>query len=42
LKQLPGEDNVQFLLVDHTLDLQRRELLRGSAPIAVEPQVSIC
>jgi TolB-like protein/tetratricopeptide (TPR) repeat protein len=30
---------VQFLFADHTLDLDRRELLCGSAPIAVEPQV---
>jgi TolB-like protein len=31
--------NVQFLFGDHTLDDERRELLRGSEPIAVEPQV---
>jgi TolB-like protein len=30
---------VQFLLADHTLDTDRRELCRGSEPIAVEPQV---
>jgi TolB-like protein len=30
---------VQFLFADHTLDTDRRELRRGSAPIAVEPQV---
>ncbi len=30
---------VQFLFVDHTLDVGRRELRRGSEPIAVEPQV---
>jgi TolB-like protein/Tfp pilus assembly protein PilF len=30
---------VQFLFADHTLDTDRRELVRGSAPIAVEPQV---
>jgi TolB-like protein len=30
---------VQFLFADHTLDTDRRELARGSAPIAVEPQV---
>src|SRR6516225_6890464 len=30
---------VQFLFADHTLDIDRRELLRGSAPIAVAPQV---
>jgi TolB-like protein/Tfp pilus assembly protein PilF len=30
---------VQFLFADHTLDVGRRELLRGSAPIAVAPQV---
>jgi TolB-like protein/cytochrome c-type biogenesis protein CcmH/NrfG len=30
---------VQFLLADHTLDTDRRELRRGSEPIAVEPQV---
>jgi TolB-like protein/cytochrome c-type biogenesis protein CcmH/NrfG len=31
--------NVQFLFADHTLDTDRRELRRGSEPIAVEPQV---
>jgi TolB-like protein len=30
---------VQFLFGDHTLDDERRELLRGSEPVAVEPQV---
>src|SRR6516164_10759991 len=30
---------VQFLFADHTLDTDRRELVPGSAPIAVEPQV---
>jgi TolB-like protein/cytochrome c-type biogenesis protein CcmH/NrfG len=30
---------VQFLFADHTLDIDRRELRRGGAPIAVEPQV---
>jgi TolB-like protein len=30
---------VQFLFADHTLDTDRRELRRGSEPIAVEPQV---
>jgi TolB-like protein len=30
---------VQFLFADHTLDIDRRELRRGSEPIAVEPQV---
>jgi TolB-like protein len=30
---------VQFLFADHTLDTDRRELHRGSEPIAVEPQV---
>ena len=31
--------NVQFCFADHTLDTERRELYRGSEPIAVEPQV---
>ena len=31
--------DVQFLFADHTLDTDRRELRRGSKPIAVEPQV---
>jgi DNA-binding winged helix-turn-helix (wHTH) protein len=31
--------DVQFLFGDHTLDTDRRELRRGSEPIAVEPQV---
>ena len=30
---------MQFFFGDHTLDDDRRELLRGSEPIAVEPQV---
>jgi TolB-like protein/Tfp pilus assembly protein PilF len=30
---------VQFLFTDHSLDTDRRELRRGSAPIPVEPQV---
>jgi TolB-like protein/cytochrome c-type biogenesis protein CcmH/NrfG len=30
---------VQFSFADHTLDIDRRELRRGSQPIAVEPQV---
>jgi DNA-binding winged helix-turn-helix (wHTH) protein len=30
---------VQFLFTDHTLDTDRRELLRGSECVAVEPQV---
>jgi pimeloyl-ACP methyl ester carboxylesterase/DNA-binding winged helix-turn-helix (wHTH) protein len=30
---------VQFLFTNHTLDTDRRELRRGSEPIAVEPQV---
>ena len=30
---------MQFLFADHTLDIDRRELHRGSEPIAVEPQV---
>ena len=30
---------MQFLFADHTLDLERRELLCGSTPIAVAPQV---
>jgi TolB-like protein len=30
---------VQFLFDDHVLDIDRRELRRGSEPIAVEPQV---
>ena len=30
---------MQFLFADHTLDVERRELRRGSEPIAVEPQV---
>jgi TolB-like protein len=34
-----GAHNVQFLFGDHVLDDDRRELSRGAAPIAVEPQV---
>ena len=30
---------MQFLFTDHMLDVDRRELRRGSEPIAVEPQV---
>jgi TolB-like protein len=30
---------MQFVFADHTLDVERRELRRGSDPIAVEPQV---
>jgi DNA-binding winged helix-turn-helix (wHTH) protein len=30
---------MQFLFANHTLDIDRRELRRGSEPIAVEPQV---
>lgn len=30
---------MQFLFADHSLDTDRRELRRGSVPIAVEPQV---
>jgi TolB-like protein len=30
---------VKFLLAGHTLDTDRRELFRGDAPVAVEPQV---
>jgi DNA-binding winged helix-turn-helix (wHTH) protein len=30
---------VQFVFADHTLDIDRRELRRGSESIAVEPQV---
>ena len=32
-------DNVKYCFADHTLDTERRELYRGSEPIAVEPQV---
>jgi len=34
-----GGRNVAISLADHTLDTDRRELLRGSEPVAVEPQV---
>jgi DNA-binding winged helix-turn-helix (wHTH) protein len=30
---------VKYCFTDHTLDTERRELYRGSEPIAVEPQV---
>jgi len=30
---------VQFFFADHVLDLERRELKRGSQQIALEPQV---
>jgi DNA-binding winged helix-turn-helix (wHTH) protein len=30
---------VQFIFDNHTLDTERRELLRGGAAIAVQPQV---
>jgi TolB-like protein/Tfp pilus assembly protein PilF len=30
---------VKFIFADHTLDIPRRELMRGSAPVAVAPQV---
>ena len=30
---------MQFFFADHMLDTDRRELRRGSEPIAVEPQV---
>jgi DNA-binding winged helix-turn-helix (wHTH) protein len=30
---------MRFLFADHTLDTDRRELRRGSEPVAVEPQV---
>ena len=33
------EPDVQFTFDDHTLDTERRELRRGSASVAVEPQV---
>jgi len=36
---LVKDANVQLLFADHTLDTDRRELRRGSEPIAVEPQV---
>ena len=34
-----GASDVQFLFGDHVLDVDRRELRRGAAAIAVEPQV---
>ena len=37
--QADRSHNVQFCFADHTLDTERRELYRGSEPIAVEPQV---
>ena len=33
------ELNVRYLFEDYTLDIDRRELLRGTGPVAVEPQV---
>ena len=30
---------MQFIFDDHTLDTERRELLRGGAAIALQPQV---
>jgi TolB-like protein len=36
---LDGGSKVQFVFDDHTLDIDRRELRRGSEAIAVEPQV---
>jgi len=38
-RQSGGGSNVQFVFADHTLDIDRRELRRGSETIAVEPQV---
>jgi TolB-like protein len=38
LRSVP-EDRVQFHFTDHTLDTTRRELRRGGASIAIEPQV---
>jgi len=38
-RQSGGGSNVQFVFADHTLDIERRELRRGSEAIAVEPQV---
>ena len=38
-RQSGGGRNVQFVFADHTLDIERRELRRGSESIAVEPQV---
>ena len=37
--QADRSHDVQFCFADHTLDTERRELYRGSEPIAVEPQV---
>jgi TolB-like protein len=36
---MPGAFNVRFVFADHTLDIDRRELRRGDAAVAVEPQV---
>ena len=36
---LYGGRKVQFVFADHTLDIERRELRRGSESVAVEPQV---
>jgi DNA-binding winged helix-turn-helix (wHTH) protein len=38
-RALYGGHKVQFVFADHTLDIDRRELRRGSESIAVEPQV---
>jgi TolB-like protein/DNA-binding winged helix-turn-helix (wHTH) protein len=38
-RALYGGHKVQFVFADHTLDIDRRELRRGSQSIAVEPQV---
>jgi len=38
-RSAPQGINVRFLFADHTLDTDRRELSRGSAPVPVEPQV---
>jgi TolB-like protein len=34
-----GGERVKFIFTNHVLDTERRELRRGSRPIAVEPQV---
>jgi TolB-like protein len=36
--RIRGTD-VEFIFAEHTLDLDRRELRHGSAPVSVEPQV---
>jgi DNA-binding winged helix-turn-helix (wHTH) protein len=33
------ELNVRYLFEDYALDIDRRELLRGTGPVSVEPQV---